>query len=54
MKTTKKKYPILAVRMTDEEIAYIRREAEDRGMKVSKYVKAIICPSWAVDGNKKS
>lgn len=53
-KKEKKVYPILAIRMTKEELAYIRREADDRNMKLSKYVKAILAPSWALVGNNNS
>ncbi len=43
-KEQKRKYPILAVRMTPEEMAYLRRESEERKIKLSKYVKAILIP----------
>jgi hypothetical protein len=43
-KEQKEKYPILAVRMTPDEMQYVRREAELKGMKLSKYVKAILIP----------
>jgi len=43
-KEQREKYPILAVRMKPEEMAYIRREAEERGMNVAKYVKTILIP----------
>jgi len=38
----KKKYPILAVRMSSEELAFIRGEADKQGMKLSKYVRKIL------------
>lgn len=40
----KEKYPILAVRMKRIEMDYLRREAEERGMKLAKYVKTILIP----------
>ncbi len=39
-----KKYPILSIRVKPEEMAYIRREAEERGLKIAKYVRTVLCP----------
>ena len=39
-----KKYPILAIRMKPEEMQYLRREADEKAMKLSQYVKAILFP----------
>lgn len=47
-KTQRKTYPILAVRMTQEEIDYIRLRAEDANVKFSRYVKELLAPSWAL------
>lgn len=40
----KVKYPQFAVRMTHEEIEYLRAEAKNKGMKTSKYVKGLLFP----------
>lgn len=40
----KEKYPILAVRMKRTEMDYLKREAQERGMKLAKYVKTILIP----------
>ena len=43
-KEQKRKYPILAVRMKPDEMAYIVREAKERGMKLAAYVKTLLLP----------
>jgi hypothetical protein len=43
-KEQKRKYPILAVRMKPDEMQYLRREADEKGMKLSQYVKAVLFP----------
>lgn len=37
-------YPILAVRIKPAEWDYIRREADERGLSVARYVRAILIP----------
>ena len=43
-KEQKRKYPILAIRMKPDEMQYLRREAEEKAMKLSQYVKAVLFP----------
>lgn len=49
-KKPKKTYPILAVRMSEKELAYIRRRAEESDVKFSRYVRETLAPSWAIVG----
>jgi hypothetical protein len=43
-KEQKRKYPILAVRMKPDEMKYLRRESDEKAMKLSQYVKAMLFP----------
>lgn len=43
-KVKKDKYPILSVRVKPEEMAYLRRESEGRGLKLAQYVRTVLCP----------
>ena len=47
-KLAKKRYPMLAVRMTKEELDYVRLRAEEANVKFSRYVKELLAPSWAL------
>lgn len=42
--TKKPKYPILAVRVKQKEWDYIRHEADERGLTVARYVRAMLIP----------
>lgn len=37
-------YPILAVRLKKKDMAYLRREADQRGLTIAKYVRAVLLP----------
>lgn len=47
----KKKYPILAVRMSEKELSFLREEAKNKGLKLSKYIRAILIPFDLPSGN---
>lgn len=49
-KKKKPNYPILAVRVKPAEFEYIRREAEERGLTIARYVRAILIPFRLSDG----
>ena len=41
---TKKTYPILSLRISVKQDAYLTREADERGISVAKYVRAVLFP----------
>ena len=50
MKKTKKTYPLLAIRISRRQMAYIRRRAKDCGMKWQDYARETLAPSFALNG----
>ena len=51
-KTRFRKYPILAVRVSEQQLRYIRREADDKSVTVGEYVRAVLFPFEIPDDKK--
>ncbi len=44
MKQNKKKYPLIAFRLKQQQYDYIRREADEHGLSIAEYARAILIP----------
>lgn len=51
-KERNRKYPLLSLRFKRVEMAYLRREASERNMKVTKYARRVLIPFEIPDGKK--
>jgi len=40
----KKKYPVLSVRVSDEEMTHIRRSSHMHGLTIPQYVRSVLVP----------